>query len=275
MTVPLTSILTCKKEKWALSTKQKISDYLQPNLEGRLFFRSIETILNRDKNWVRWKMESCPSFLLDPLPAEKFSDITEKVKELCRPTKPYEFEMGTPALSRLWREGAKSSGLEALQVKERFTVPSPESFLPGIERENGDIDAPFFDEDFERASVAKASKTWRALRVSAKHDYHLFNEIEEYVKQDWENRLAASKRKAEEDGITWIAPEEKPEKRNVLHALLDAKKDRSEGRRIALTVEATADGGASPRKRQHSDDEEHPSKKLRSDNETEGASVTV
>ena len=54
------------------STRTKITNYLKKAPDGQFYTRMVDTVLSRDKNWVRWKMEKCPSIVADAIPAEDY-----------------------------------------------------------------------------------------------------------------------------------------------------------------------------------------------------------
>lgn len=68
-------ILSADREaqtEWALGIKNSIANYLQDGPDGKFYYRMVDTVLSRDKNWVRWKMENCQSFTRDRVPAKDF-----------------------------------------------------------------------------------------------------------------------------------------------------------------------------------------------------------
>jgi THO complex subunit 1 len=58
--------------EWALGIKNSIANYLQDGPDGKFFYRMVDTVLSRDKNWVRWKMSSCKPFTRPRVPATKY-----------------------------------------------------------------------------------------------------------------------------------------------------------------------------------------------------------
>lgn len=58
--------------EWALGIKTSIANYLQEGPDGKFYYRMVDTVLSRDKNWVRWKLENCPPFTRDRVPTEDF-----------------------------------------------------------------------------------------------------------------------------------------------------------------------------------------------------------
>lgn len=60
--------------KWASGIKTAIANYLQDGPDGKFYYRMVDTVLSRDKNWVRWKMENCQPFTRDRVPTKDFLD---------------------------------------------------------------------------------------------------------------------------------------------------------------------------------------------------------
>jgi THO complex subunit 1 len=58
--------------EWALGIKNSIANYLQDGPDGKFYYRMVDTVLSRDKNWVRWKMENCQPFTRDRVPTKDF-----------------------------------------------------------------------------------------------------------------------------------------------------------------------------------------------------------
>lgn len=58
--------------EWALGIKNAIANYLQEGPDGKFYYRMVDTVLSRDKNWVRWKMENCQPFTRDRVPTGDF-----------------------------------------------------------------------------------------------------------------------------------------------------------------------------------------------------------
>ena len=74
----------CKAQtEWALGIKNSIANYLQDGPDGKFYYRMVDTVLSRDKNWVRWKMENCQPFTRDRVPTKDFLEAnTEGTAEL-------------------------------------------------------------------------------------------------------------------------------------------------------------------------------------------------
>lgn len=158
---------------WALSTKASIASYLQQGNgnEGKFYYRMVDTVLSRDKNWVRWKADSCPTIDRPPIKVEEYIEAQRTLKKLCTkhalPPPP-----GAAELDFL----SKNMSLESLQNQVKLSIPSPESFYKGIK--NDELDAEMGTEEEVKAAIdAKESKLWRALRAS-KNRFNLCERIE-------------------------------------------------------------------------------------------------
>lgn len=68
------------QEKWARSTRSTIETYLQDAPDGKFYYRMVNTVLARDKNWVRWKMQSCPSIVQPALTTDEHAEATSSLR---------------------------------------------------------------------------------------------------------------------------------------------------------------------------------------------------
>ncbi|KAL2837737.1 THO complex subunit 1 transcription elongation factor-domain-containing protein [Aspergillus pseudodeflectus] len=163
---------------WATKMRKSIEEYLQEGVGGKFYYRMVDTVLSRDKNWVRWKAEGCP-------PIEKPAvSVTEYINARENATRTYSNKrlraspMGSLDLKFL-SESESSSAIDRLKESERFNVPVPETLMRVIEDNEFDIDMAQTNEDKESAVQAKASKTWLMLRLSAKSKLTAFEKIDD------------------------------------------------------------------------------------------------
>ena len=63
--------------------RKGIEEYLQHGVGGKFYYRMVDTVLSRDKNWVRWKAEGCPPIERPPV------SVTEHLEARERATKVY------------------------------------------------------------------------------------------------------------------------------------------------------------------------------------------
>jgi THO complex subunit 1 len=106
------------KAIWATKMRKSIEEYLQEGVGGKFYYRMVDTVLSRDKNWVRWKAEGCP-------PIEKPAvSVTEYINARENATRTYSNKrlraspMGSLDLKFL-SESESSSAIDRLKESER------------------------------------------------------------------------------------------------------------------------------------------------------------
>lgn len=72
-----------RQAKWATRTKSTIATYLQQGLEGKFYYRMVDTVLSRDKNWVRWKAEGCPPIEKPPISTDDHLNAQASAQKVC------------------------------------------------------------------------------------------------------------------------------------------------------------------------------------------------
>ncbi|GAB1209537.1 hypothetical protein APSETT445_008318 [Aspergillus pseudonomiae] len=164
--------------KWAVKMRKAIEEYLQDGVGGKFYYRMVDTVLSRDKNWVRWKAEGCPLIERPPVSVAEYLGAREHATKVYANKRLRSSPMGSLNLNFL-SEGESRAGLERLKEAQRFTVPSSDSFMMGIMDDELDMDTAQTKEDKENATRAKASKTWRILRLSAKSKLAAFDKIDD------------------------------------------------------------------------------------------------
>jgi len=163
--------------------KASVVDYLKQGFEGPYFFRMVETVLSRDKNWVRWKIENCPSIAKPSISPEEYVSAKASARKLTTNKRLRPNPLGSLDLKFL-SENEGRSGLERLKDPSRYQVPSIRSFKSKIELDDMDIDMARDEEAKNTAIEAKASKSWRALRIASASKLTSFDKIERADKID-------------------------------------------------------------------------------------------
>lgn len=158
--------------------RNKIASYLQQGTEGKFYYRLVDTVLSRDKNWVYWKGLRCPRIRKPPVTTEDYiaardSASSASASKRIRPT-----PMGSLDLAFLQEKAAADDFVE-LRDNERYSLPTVDTYRGGIMDDELDIDMAKTDEEKEKASEAKTSKTWRALRLAARSRLRAFDKIED------------------------------------------------------------------------------------------------
>ncbi|PQE22233.1 guanylate kinase protein [Rutstroemia sp. NJR-2017a WRK4] len=163
--------------KWALDMKKSIADYLKQGSDGAFFYRMIETVLSRDKNWVRWKIENCPSIGRPSVSPDDFVAAKASARKVTMNKRLRPNPLGSLDLKFL-AENDVQAGLERLKKPERYHVPSVKSFKSKIELDDMDIEMARDEESKNAAIEAKSSKCWRALRIASATKLVAFDKIE-------------------------------------------------------------------------------------------------
>jgi len=102
--------------QWVQETSTKVVEELrQTTPNGRAFADTVSTILERERNWVKWKNELCTPFDKEPWAEvvdgkkvglfDATKGIREKMKE---PPSDWKWNLGTEALTDIWEMGYTS-----------------------------------------------------------------------------------------------------------------------------------------------------------------------
>ncbi|KAK4176219.1 THO complex subunit 1 transcription elongation factor-domain-containing protein [Triangularia setosa] len=169
--------------KWVVEMKESIKSYLKLGPEGPHFCRLVETVLSRDKNWVRWKVENCPPIELPQLSPEVFVAARTTAGKLATTKRLRATPMGSLNLDFL-NDDDEERALKKLKDCNRYKVPSLDSYKRGIADDDFEIEMPTNNESKTAAIEGKASKVWRALRITSKTKLVLFDKIEDDDKID-------------------------------------------------------------------------------------------
>ena len=173
--------LSEEDEKWCSEMKGTISRYLQGGADGKFYYRMVDNVLSRDKNWVVWKMESCQDIKRDPVPFSDYSGAQESAKRTSRPKPMKSQPMGALDLSFL-DESSVNASMERLRNQEKTQRPSAEALVREVQ--NADLDLEMVDKETNELEWAeqvgkRASKTWRALRLASGSKLSLFPKVNE------------------------------------------------------------------------------------------------
>ena len=195
-------ILNDENAKWANSIRNDIATYLQQGPEGKFYYRMVDTVLSRDKNWVHWKAEGCPPIARDPVSAEAFAESEKSAQKACTNKRIRPTAMGTLDL-RFLKEDSNADGMEKLKNPERYTIPTIQSFKTSIAGDEFDIEMAKDDEEKQQAIDARASKLWRTLRIASKSRLNIFDKIDDgkNLKPLFEPDVDNVDRMAEANGI--------------------------------------------------------------------------
>ncbi|KAI1366967.1 THO complex subunit 1 transcription elongation factor-domain-containing protein [Xylaria arbuscula] len=186
-------------ETWAKKMKDRITSYIQADSDGFFFFRVVESVISRDKGWVRWKVENCPPIERPSVSPAEFNEARAGAKRLATSRRP---KAGMNSLSLAFLdENNDSQSLEKLKDPAKWKLPDLAEFKDKIATDDLDLDFAETEKEKTQLLESKASKTWRALRIASRSRLAMFDKIE-----DWKNidaifqELDADEAKEEEDG---------------------------------------------------------------------------
>ncbi|KAM0799984.1 THO complex, subunit THOC1 [Usnea florida] len=164
--------------KWATNMRSEIATYLQQGPEGKFYYRMVDTVLSRDKNWVHWKAEGCPPIQRIPISAGDFSEAEKGAEKACANKRLRATPMGSLDLKFLSDSG-DTDIMEKLKDPERYQIPTAESFRGPIVEDDFDIEMAKTSEEKQQATDARASKLWRTLRIASKSKLNVFDKIDD------------------------------------------------------------------------------------------------
>ncbi|KAK1779279.1 THO complex subunit 1 transcription elongation factor-domain-containing protein [Copromyces sp. CBS 386.78] len=162
---------------WVLDMKKKIADYLKIGPEGPYFYRMVETVLSRDKNWVHWKVESCPPIEMPAVSPQTFLDAKIAAGKLATAKKMRDAPMGSMNWDFLQDEDPDEAW-KKLENPERYQQPDLKTLQRKLEDAKFDIEMARDPKEKQRAVEAKNSLTWVALRVASRSRLAMFDNID-------------------------------------------------------------------------------------------------
>lgn len=166
--------------KWAKAMKERITSYIQADSDGFFFFRVVESVISRDKGWVRWKVENCPPIERPSVSPTEFNEAKAGAKRLATSRRP---KAGMNSLSLVFMdEDDSGQSLEKLKDPAKWKLPDLTEFKNKIATDDLDLDFATTEKEKTQLLESKASKTWRALRIARRSKLAAFDKIE-----DWRN----------------------------------------------------------------------------------------
>lgn len=165
--------------KWATEMKSDITEYLKSAPDGNFFYRMVETILSRDKNWVRWKIENCPPIERPAVSPQEWAKAMEEAKANATNKRIRPNNMQPLSLDFL-KDGDDEKAIEELKDPKRYKLPDIKSFKRGIQEADLEIEMPLTDKSKAEAVETKASMSWRALRIASRTKLRVLDKIDSY-----------------------------------------------------------------------------------------------
>ncbi|KAJ1299164.1 hypothetical protein BS78_01G511100 [Paspalum vaginatum] len=134
--------------------------------KGKEFLRSIEHILEREKNWVWWKRDGCLAFEKPPFEKKQGQAGARKRKPRWR--------LGNKELSQLWKWAEQNPNV--LTDPDRVRMPSITEYWKPL-AEDMDPSAGIEEEYHHKSNRVYC---WKGLRFSARQDLDGFARFSDY-----------------------------------------------------------------------------------------------
>ncbi|GMF26869.1 unnamed protein product [Phytophthora lilii] len=148
---------TTPKAKFADLTERVVALLKQTPSDGEGFNEMVSYVLERERNWVKWKQEKCPGYEKYP-PAEE-KDATSAPKQAVKRARR---QLTSPLLEQILSESSKPSQiLEKIKGKERVPLTAyTDRFKEAWDPENG-IEEEYWPDKDEMVC-------WRTMRAAMK-----------------------------------------------------------------------------------------------------------
>lgn len=98
--------------------RNEIATYLKQGPEGNFYYRMVDTVLSRDKNWAHWKAEGCPLIERTPVSPEDFTAAKNEAQKTCLDKRMRATPLGSLDLNFL-SDSESTDWLEKLKNAER------------------------------------------------------------------------------------------------------------------------------------------------------------
>jgi len=126
----------------------------------------VETVLARDQNWVRWKIEYCPPIFKEAVSVELHAEAKSSARKTIAPRRLKHTPPGAIDLTFL-HEADNARGLDSLRDTSRFTELSVNELIKGMENDELDMEMATENER-DVLQRQKDNKYWRAMRIATR-----------------------------------------------------------------------------------------------------------
>ncbi|PVI06162.1 nuclear matrix protein [Periconia macrospinosa] len=168
--------LNDEETEWALGIKVSIANYLQEGPDGKFYYRMVDTVLSRDKNWVRWKMANCKSFQRKKVPTKDYVDSKSGAQRAVSNKKGTKSRVSSDL--HFLSNTDPQNALSQLRHDQKFVKPSPQFYANLIRTIDLDLDMADTEEEKRKLLDTKSSRTWRGLRLASQGQLKSFDNIE-------------------------------------------------------------------------------------------------
>ncbi|KAF3927543.1 hypothetical protein AA313_de0203695 [Arthrobotrys entomopaga] len=149
-------------------------------MDGLLFSRTVDSVLTREKNWIKWKAENCLSFEMETVSVDDVLVSKVTGDENTKVSNKLGCGMGALALSNVWFESASDMPeMRDLTQAQRTALPDYKEYNQAIELLTLDKDFASTNQEREEIEESISNKSWRALRVASRDRFHFFKNLDE------------------------------------------------------------------------------------------------
>lgn len=106
-------ILSVADSEWISDLRAKVVRTIGAGTHGKQFLEVVETLLQRDQSWLRWKCDGCPSYDQPSIESTRTEAASKRISALVAPKRPYQHAVGNAVLSKLWTSAGKWSTPES------------------------------------------------------------------------------------------------------------------------------------------------------------------
>ena len=178
-----------------MGIKTAIANYLQEGPDGKFYYRMVDTVLSRDKNWVRWKMENCQPFTRKRVDTAEFISSKSDAVRAVSKKRPNEPAGVSSSMNFLYNTEAEK-GLSQLRQRDRyvlpryinifilmltpsrFNAPSAETYAKKVKMINLDLEMANTGAEKRELEEKKSSYIWRGLRAASQKQLSSFDKLE-------------------------------------------------------------------------------------------------
>ncbi|GAA5869362.1 hypothetical protein JCM3774_004214 [Rhodotorula dairenensis] len=226
-------VLPKEVEAWVRELRSRTLDELDAMEGGRRFRKAVQLVLQRDQNWIDWKLRSCASFLLPPVDAVAQSEkARNKLRATVRKPKRYPYSMGNANLSRTWEKNLTSLDNFQPDIADdelSFILREYRLEKNRIKQQEAQLAraAPASPQRYEIEQALEQRRTrlqalhWRAIRSASTQYLRFFSQIGAGDLEKLEGLVDEERRKREDDAEAAEAARasgEKPEEEETVMA---------------------------------------------------------
>ncbi|GAA5992179.1 hypothetical protein JCM10908_001807 [Rhodotorula pacifica] len=204
-------VLPAEVETWLRELRSRTLDELDAMEGGRKFRKAVQLVLQRDQNWIDWKLRSCASFLLPSInAAEQSEKARNKLRATMRKPKRYPYRMGNANLSRTWEKNLTSLDDFEPDVADdelRFILREYRLEKNRIKQQEAQFAraAPGSSQRYEIEQALEQRRTrlqalhWRAIRSASTQHLRFFSQIGAGDLEKLEQLIEDERRKREDE----------------------------------------------------------------------------